>query len=469
MSKKFNLGEYLRQSSDENVLKSDTEQIVRIPLDLIDPDENNFYSLNGLEGLAANIETVGLMDPIRVRPNGDRYTVVSGHRRCAACMMIQEDGSHMFDAGVPCIVETGAASEAMRELRLIYANAATRVMSSAEQSKQAERVTELLYRLKEEGVEFPGRMREHVAEACRISASKLGRLNAIRAHLAAPLLERYDRGEMSEVVAYRLSQEETELQEDLARKLGPAVGNLTEQSAEACIGQVKRDREKKQVPVLKSDTEGSDKNVLKSDTGKTEAPEPQHDVIKTLSDYINGRQQENREFFRLMELLAETSPAEAFPSPMKGNRPEDIDNLKTCRRYANFCCNQYQFEGSGKGLKIRDPENDKWIERSWAETYDALAAIAINRMVRNQNKKTVSKFNTSEPEWQTGTPPRTGWFGCWAKYRVDGGAWSPETDYEVLYWTGQVWSECDGPNSYNTYDVYGWVPLPAQPPKEKTT
>ena len=63
------------------VSKLDTggEQIVRLPLELLDPDPENFYSLDGLDELAANIETVGLLDPIRVRPNGERYTVVSGH------------------------------------------------------------------------------------------------------------------------------------------------------------------------------------------------------------------------------------------------------------------------------------------------------------------------------------------------------------------------------------------------------
>ena len=167
----FNLGDYLKPA--EGVFNSDTEQIVRIDLDLIDADPNNFYSLEGIEELAANIELVGLLDALRVRPNGQRYTIVSGHRRRAALQLIRDGGSSQFDAGVPCIVEYGEASDAMRELRLIYANSATRVMSAADLSKQAERVTELLYQLKEQGVEFPGRMRDHVAEACQVSTSKL--------------------------------------------------------------------------------------------------------------------------------------------------------------------------------------------------------------------------------------------------------------------------------------------------------
>ena len=195
------------------------EQIVYIGLDQIDPDPCNFYSLEGLEDLAENLELIGLQQPLRVRPEDGRYIIVSGHRRRAACMMIRDGGSPQFDGGVPCIVEYGEATPAMRELRLIYANSSTRVMSSAEISKQAERVTQLLYELKEQGVEFPGRMREHVAQACQVSSSKLARLHAIRANLDPELLPYYDRGELNEEAAYHLSRFPQELQAAVAREL----------------------------------------------------------------------------------------------------------------------------------------------------------------------------------------------------------------------------------------------------------
>ena len=167
------------------------EQIEYIPVDQIDPDPNNFYSLDGLDELAGNIELIGLQQPLRVRPGEDgRFIVVSGHRRRAAILMIRDGGNEMFRDGVPCIVDRGDESPAMRELRLIYANASTRVMGPAEISKQAERTEALLYQLKEEGIiEFPGRMRDHVAEACRISKTKLARLHAIRKNLAPDILE----------------------------------------------------------------------------------------------------------------------------------------------------------------------------------------------------------------------------------------------------------------------------------------
>ena len=215
-NKGFNLAAALGEMSELNTA---AEQIVLLDLDRIDPDPDNFYSLDGIEALAGNIELIGLQQPLRVRPNGLRYTVVSGHRRRAAIQLIRDGGSEQFKAGVPCIVEYGEASEAMRKLRLIYANAATRVMTSAELSRQAEEVTRLLYELKEQGVEFPGRMRDHVAEACKVSASKLARLHAIRENLIPEILAAYDEGKVNEDAAYQLSRFPEDLQQAVAARM----------------------------------------------------------------------------------------------------------------------------------------------------------------------------------------------------------------------------------------------------------
>lgn len=193
-----------------DVPKSDTsgrEQIRYIDIDLIDDDPNNFYALDCLDELAANIELCGLQQPIRVRASeSGRYIIVSGHRRRAALRKLVEDGQAKYRE-LPCIEERdGDLSPAMRELRLIYANADTRRLSSADIAKQAERVEALLYQLKEEGVEFPGRMRDHVAEACKVSKSKLARLEVIRKKLIPLWAKQYDKNKISEDMAYELAK-----------------------------------------------------------------------------------------------------------------------------------------------------------------------------------------------------------------------------------------------------------------------
>lgn len=217
----FNLADILK-----NVPKMDTgndgrEQIEYIELEKIDPDPRNFYELSGLEELAANIELLGLQQPLRVRDNPEadgHVIVVSGHRRRAALAMLADEGKKEFQS-VPCIREQQAGSDALQELRLIYANSDTRRMTSAETAKQVERVEALLYQLKEEGVEFPGRMRDHVAEACKVSKSKIARLKVIRDGLDAGIAKKYETGEMNEAVAYAFARQPVAVQREIYDRL----------------------------------------------------------------------------------------------------------------------------------------------------------------------------------------------------------------------------------------------------------
>ena len=186
------------------------EQIEYIDIDKLIPDPDNFYDLSGLDGLAENISLLGLQQPLRVRPvPGDdgKLMIISGHRRHAALkILIEQDGRGDLRE-VPCIVErTPEENPKLKQLKLIYANANTRVLTSAEISKQAEQVEKLLYELKEEGMEFPGRMRDHVAQAVGTSKSKLSRLKVIRDGLAECWIPHYEDNTLSESVAYELAR-----------------------------------------------------------------------------------------------------------------------------------------------------------------------------------------------------------------------------------------------------------------------
>ena len=374
----FNLGDYLKDSA---VSKPDTapEQIEYIPLDDIDPDPDNFYSLEGLDELAANIELVGLQQPLRVRPTpsvgsadssprggakGARFTVVSGHRRRVACLLIRDGGSEQFSRGVPCIVERGDASKEMQELRLIYANASTRVMSSAELSKQAERVEELLYKLKEQGVEFPGRMRDHVAAAVNASKTKLARLHAIRGNLVPPILEEFDAGRINEAVAYRISQENATVQKDLSEYPPAALRGLTEKTVDGMIGAIKARRK----PVG-ADAPGGPKPTLHKAYVDSDR----------LKNYLEERAEEDEKYF---EMLSDV--ADRFLPCIGGvpSRREGIEALKQehGKSHHGGSGENCWFDSSPKGLAL-EPLSGPEIERSWTEVYDLLCTIAVARLL----------------------------------------------------------------------------------------
>lgn len=201
----FDLAEMLKNVSDSDTGR---KQITYLPLASLDADTGNFYGLRDVEQLADNIATVGLQQPILVRrnpDNPDRYRVVSGHRRRAALEVLAKEIPERW-AEIPCIVEADAASPALQQLRLIYANANTRVMTSAEIGEQAAQVEKLLYQLQEEGYEFPGRMRDHVAQAVNVSRTKLARLKVIREGLGPHWADLYKENRIKENTAYELAR-----------------------------------------------------------------------------------------------------------------------------------------------------------------------------------------------------------------------------------------------------------------------
>ena len=209
------LGEQLAGVSESD--HAGPEQIEYIDIGLLDSDQRNFYQLTDIDELADNIQLCGLQQPIRVRAGeGGRFTIVSGHRRRAAVAQLVDKGLEQFRR-VPCIRETDDASPAMQELRLIFANSATRKLTSAEIGEQAERVEALLYQLKDEGYEFPeGRMRDVVAAACNTHGSKLARIKVIRERLLSNLRPAWDRGAIPEQTAYALAQFPADMQARIA-------------------------------------------------------------------------------------------------------------------------------------------------------------------------------------------------------------------------------------------------------------
>lgn len=212
------------------------EQITYLPLDSLDSDEGNFYEIRGVDQLADNISVAGLQQPIRVRAGNTlgRYTIVSGHRRVAALRLLASAEPEAWEK-VPCIVETDAVSPALQQLRLIYANANTRQLTSAELSEQAAQVEQLLYVLKEEGYEFPGRMRDHVAEAVGASRSKLARLKVIRDRLIPEFAEAWKAGTLSEDAAYSLAQAPADKQQLIHKYSDTADGITKNQVANVLV------------------------------------------------------------------------------------------------------------------------------------------------------------------------------------------------------------------------------------------
>ena len=222
MGRKFDLSSLMETVSNLDTTAA-APSVQLIPLEDILDNKANFYRVDPaeLKPLADSIAMDGLQQYPLVTPHPDqpgKYLLLSGHRRCAALRLLVEDPENPREdlRQVPCTVRR-YESPAMAELQLILANSTARVLTNAELAKQAERMELLLYQLREEGYEFPGRMRDQVAAACKVSAPKLARLKVIREKLKAPeFLLLFEKDKLPEQTAYALARLPEELQRRVA-------------------------------------------------------------------------------------------------------------------------------------------------------------------------------------------------------------------------------------------------------------
>lgn len=224
------------------VSKSDTgRELMQVDIDDLVGNDANFYAVDEdkLEDLKNSIALSGIMDPpTATRTEDGKYRLISGHRRTAAVRALVKEGREDLRK-VPVFVRS-PKSAAMEELELIMANSTARVLTSAEISKAAQRVERLLYDLKEQGVEFPGRMRDHVAEACNVSKTKLANLHMIEENLIQDFKAQWAAGKLPDATALELARCEIALQ----MRLRDAFARTKEFPTSAGIEQVRELAEK---------------------------------------------------------------------------------------------------------------------------------------------------------------------------------------------------------------------------------
>ena len=279
----FDLAEALSQAAGRDTgIDASRERIEYINIQEIHEDPNNFYSTEGIDELATNIELIGLQQPIRVRKIksahfSDFYRVVSGHRRLAAWKKLDLDCPDETYRRIAAIVEPDREEpDALQQLRLIFANSDTRKMTGHDLQRQAERVKELLEELKDSGYEFKGRMRDQVAKICGVSKSKLSRLDAIKNNLHGGIYGAYyQTGKIGETVAYEISKLPMAEQSNICRKLvkgwQPTAESIIQyEQARENVKASRQDPERKKAEAGRNDAEVSE----------NEADQPESPVLQ---------------------------------------------------------------------------------------------------------------------------------------------------------------------------------------------
>lgn len=192
-------------------------QVVMIPSRNIipNPDNDEIYTIGNMDGLKDDIQQHGLRQPLEVIPvegEPDRYMLISGHRRWAACGILSACGDSRFDA-LPCLIRESHGKLDDR-IALITANATARDLTDGERLAQYEALKDALTKKKAAG-QLEGKVRDEVCRILGLSTGAAARLNVIASCENEFIKEQLKAGEIGLMEAYRGAQ-------DYARYMGAA-------------------------------------------------------------------------------------------------------------------------------------------------------------------------------------------------------------------------------------------------------
>lgn len=192
-------------------------QVVMIPSRNIipNPDNDEIYTIGNMDGLKDDIQQHGLRQPLEVIPvegESDRYMLISGHRRWAACGILSACGDSRFDS-LPCLIRESHGKLDDR-IALITANATARDLTDGERLAQYEALKDALTKKKAAG-QLEGKVRDEVCRILGLSTGAAARLNVIASCENEVIKERLKAGEIGLMEAYRSAQ-------DYARFMGAA-------------------------------------------------------------------------------------------------------------------------------------------------------------------------------------------------------------------------------------------------------
>lgn len=457
------------------------DRFEQIELHMIDQNPKNFYSMAGIEELADGIRMSGLLTPLRVkREESGRYMLISGHRRREAMRRLAEDPDVPewdFHRKVPCIVEAQrtrvagiedpeAAEKAgplMEELRLIFANSDTRQMTSADTATQVRRLREILTELKELGADLPGKLRDHVAAAAGVSATRVARLDVIEKNLTEPTLRKaWKDGTLGETSAYEIARRSAEAQRKAAMHTGP--DNLMRMTTEQITTAMDYYEEKAE------EDRKAREEWNKSVGAMTEATETATAVENVKSDfspdaYLEKLHRENEIFFERLDEVADR-----FYDGLEyvTNRREGIEFLKRMNCHHSGSAGDITFQGSPKGLTLEDDFEDG-ITRTWTEVFDELALAALRYVARGKVSAVDTEDEDGEPDetdlriaaaapaWCDGEPEQDGRYFC----RVLIGKDAKPHEQRMEWRSGGWWVFGDPADKFDMA-VQSWWPLPPE-------
>ena len=172
-----------------NTASGSKMKITSVPIEDIVRNEQNEYSIEGIDSLAASIHDVGLRQPIEVKrlPDGT-YQLIGGERRLTAMKKLLEEGDTRWQM-VPCVVSNPPEldlpiSDELKELyALTTTNAEQRSKTDHDKMLDIQAMRRIYTALKDAGYPLAEYQRSFIAANLNMSESQVQRLEYLDGHL----------------------------------------------------------------------------------------------------------------------------------------------------------------------------------------------------------------------------------------------------------------------------------------------
>lgn len=187
-------------------------------------NDQNFYSMNDVEGLAQLILAVGMVENMAVTYDPcerGEYRIIAGERRWRALTLLTERGYEDFEIAT-CQILT-PAEEHEEAVQLIVANA-YRTKTVMDILQEEKKLKESLQYMKDNGLTLQGykldsgRLRDIIADIMKMSAAKIGQIEGINKCLIPGFTEELKEGRLTFSAAYELSGMSEEDQNELLKR-----------------------------------------------------------------------------------------------------------------------------------------------------------------------------------------------------------------------------------------------------------
>jgi ParB family chromosome partitioning protein len=329
-------------------------------------------------------------------------------------------------------------------------------------------------------------MRDHVAAACNLTKTKIGRLHAIRSNLHKDLLALFDRGDLVEDVAYQLSRFPMEIQEALADKL--LDGRKHKMPIGSTVGAVYANLEGLQKPMsCRAHAGGPDCHHLtgrivhslgqqyswaicnpgqccmdcyKAKEGCSGACREARDrakVEKAAEEEKKAEREKDAEIAQRVLKSRIRERSEQLLSYAESAGLKDDDKISSNCRSATVAQLRKWASGDMEGEHFY---GDECVKPAWAKDAAEMARRlgCSLELAMGLPEKNAQQPPVGEPlDWLKGAPCAVGWYA--AKVRMFNNTLPVP---RVFWWDGEIWIRDREKNLPidRAYTVTGWLPLP---------